>query len=118
MTQPKRTEQVSLVLNPSQLAEYALVSPELPALVIKARNAELRRQFIYAVLSLSAGIAALLSLIGGYIYLVMQGHPHAALGLLAGGVLGLGYMSIQPSGWISSEPLVVKATLGAVAALR
>ena len=89
MTQPQRTQQVSLVLNPEQLAEYARVSPELPALVVKGRNAELRRQFVYAVLSLLSGVVALLSLIAGYVYLVIQGHPHAAAGLLAGGVLGL-----------------------------
>jgi hypothetical protein len=89
MTSPGGTGQVSLVLSPEQLAEYARVNSDLPALVVKARNDELRRQFTYATLSLLSGILALLSIIGGYIYLVVQGHPRSAAGLLATGVLGL-----------------------------
>ena len=83
------TGQTSLVLSPEQLAEYARVSSDLPALVVKARSDELTRQFTYAVLSLLSGIVALLSIIGGYIYLVVQGYPRSAGGLLATGVLGL-----------------------------
>jgi hypothetical protein len=41
------------------------------------------------MLSLTYGIVAFLSIVTGFIYLVLRGHAHAATGLLATGVLGL-----------------------------
>lgn len=82
-------KQTSLVFSPDQLAEYALVNQNLPALVVKARDDELRREFTYAVLSLISGVVALLSIIVGYIFLTLHGFAGAAAGLLATGVLSL-----------------------------
>jgi hypothetical protein len=39
--------------------------------------------------ALFCGLAAFSGVVGGFIYLVMHGHPEAAGGLLATGVLGL-----------------------------
>jgi hypothetical protein len=69
--------------------EYSRVNPDLPALIVKARNDELQRQFLYAVLSLLSGLAGLFALIAGSVFLALHGHPQAAAGLLATGVLGL-----------------------------
>jgi hypothetical protein len=54
-----------------------------------------QRQFLYATLSLGGGILVTLALIGGFIYLVMEGHPEAAASLLGTGALGLvaGFLS-------------------------
>ena len=82
-------QQTSLVLNPEQLELYARIDSSLPALIVQGRNDELKRQFLYAVLSLSAGLLSLLALIAAFVYLVMQGHTEAAAGLLGVGVLGL-----------------------------
>lgn len=89
MAEPKRRKQTSLILNPEQLAQYARLDRELPALIVKARDNELKRQFAYAVLSLVCGILALLTVVGGFIFLVLRGHAQAAAALLATGVLGL-----------------------------
>jgi hypothetical protein len=51
-----RTGEVSLILDPQQLAEYASVDPALPALVIATRDSELQRKFHYAVIGLVAGV--------------------------------------------------------------
>ncbi len=82
-------EQTSLILSPEQLAEFAKVDPSLPALVIEARNAELRRQFTYALTALAGGILTVISILAAFVYLVMQGHTSAAAGLLGVGVLSL-----------------------------
>ena len=89
MSGAKPGEQNALVLSPEQLSEYAALDKALPALLIRTRNDELRREFTYAVLSLLSGVISLLTVVGGYIYLVLHGHPRAAAGLLATGVLGL-----------------------------
>jgi small-conductance mechanosensitive channel len=86
---PSRTGQTSLVLNPEQLKEFQVIDPALPALVVEARTLELKRQFHYAVLALVAGLVAFLSMVGGFVFLVLQGHSGAAGLLLGAGVLGL-----------------------------
>ena len=85
----RQSEQTSLVLNPQQLAEYASVDPTLPMLVIASRDAELGRKFLYAVLSLVAGVLVVFGILGAFIYLVMNGHPQAGAALLGAGVLSL-----------------------------
>ena len=89
-TEPKRSDQVSLVLHPGQLAEFGKIDPKLPALILEARREELRRNFLYAVLSLLAGLSIACGTLGRFIYLVMQDHASAGALLLGGGVLGLG----------------------------
>jgi hypothetical protein len=48
-----------------------------------------RRAFWYALISLIFGGSIALSLVGGFVYLVMQGHPKAAGSLLTAGAFGM-----------------------------
>ncbi len=82
-------KQTAVVLSPEQLLQYGKVDPSLPGLVVRARDHELQREFLYAIGSLTAGVIMFLSVVCGYIYLVMREHPKAAIGLLGTGVLGL-----------------------------
>lgn len=81
--------QTSVVLSPEQLQEYGKIDPSLPELVLRSRDHELQREFLYAIGSLTAGVLCLFSIVGGYIYLVINGHSEAATGLLGTGVLSL-----------------------------
>jgi hypothetical protein len=80
---------LSVVPSGEQLAHYSAVDPTLPVRILQAREFELQWEFQYAALSATYGILALLSVVGGYIYLVIHGSPQAAAGLLAAGVLSL-----------------------------
>jgi hypothetical protein len=82
-------QQVSLVPSPEQLEQFQKLDPALPALVLHARDRELQREFIYAAMALGVAGLALVLVLGGFVYLVMQGHPTAAGSLLGAGVLGL-----------------------------
>jgi hypothetical protein len=82
-------EQVSLVPSPEQLKQFQAINPELPALLFQARDRELHREFIYAAIALGVAALALILVLGGFVYLVMQGHPTEAKILLGAGVLGL-----------------------------
>jgi len=83
---PGRT---AVLPNPSDLAKFAAIDPKLPALVLQSSDHQLRREFLYAAMSLGAGLAALLAIIGAYVYLSMKGHPVTSGVLLGAGVLGL-----------------------------
>ena len=85
----RHSSQISVVLSPEQLAQYSKVDTSLPTLVVQARADELHREFVYAVVSLIAGVIAFLSIVGGYVFLVLHGFPKSAAGLLATGVLSL-----------------------------
>jgi hypothetical protein len=82
-------KKLSVLPTPDQLARFAAVDATLPAKVIEASDRELKREFLYAALSATYGIVALLSVVGGYIYLTLHGFAHSAAGLLAAGVLSL-----------------------------
>lgn len=82
-------EQMSLVPSPEQLERFQKVHPDLPALVLKARDRELQREFVYAAIALGVAALALILVLGGFVYLVMQAHPTEAKILLGAGVLGL-----------------------------
>ena len=56
---------------------------------MQAETDEARREFWYAVASLAGGVITVLSVVGGFVYLVMNNHPQAAGSLLGTGVLGL-----------------------------
>jgi cation transporter-like permease len=56
---------------------------------LQVRNRELRREFVYAAMALGIAALALILVLGGFVYLVMQGHPTEAKILLGAGVLGL-----------------------------
>lgn len=81
--------QTAVVLSPEQLQEYRNIDPSLPDLVLRNRDHELQREFRYAIASLAAGVICLFSVVGGYVYLVMNSHPEAASALLGTGVLSL-----------------------------
>jgi len=82
-------QQVSLVPSPEQLEQFRKVGPELPGLVMQARDREIQREFFYAAIALGIAALALVLVLGGFVYLVMQGHPTEAKILLGAGVLGL-----------------------------
>jgi hypothetical protein len=82
-------EQVSLVPSLEQLQRYQAIDPALPATLMQARDRELHREFVYAAMALGVAALALILVLGGFVYLVMQGHPTEAKILLGAGVLGL-----------------------------
>ncbi len=80
---------LAVVPSPEQLAKFAAIDPALPARILEAGERESTQEFRYALLSATYGILALLSVVGGYIYLAVKGLPREATGLLAAGVLSL-----------------------------
>lgn len=82
-------KQTSVVLNPLQLEYYARVDPQLPALITEVRDRQLAREYRYAMMGLGIAGLGLVLVIGGFIYLVMNGHPVSAGWLLGGGGTGL-----------------------------
>jgi hypothetical protein len=54
-----------------------------------ARDRQLHREFVYAAMALRIAALALILVLGGFVYLVMQGHPTEAKILVGVGVLGL-----------------------------
>lgn len=82
-------EQVSLVPSPEQLKLFQAIDPALPALLVQARDRELHREFVYAAIALGVAALALILVLGGFVYLVMQNHSTEAKILLGAGVLGL-----------------------------
>jgi hypothetical protein len=79
----------AILANPSDLAKFAAIDPTLPVLVLQSSDRQLRREFLYAAMSLGAGLIALLAIVGGFVYLSMNGHPVTSGVLLGAGVLGL-----------------------------
>ena len=69
-----------LVLNPEVLQEFARVDAGLPLVITQAGIIERRQEYRYALAALFCGLAAFGGVVGGFIYLVMQGHPGAAGG--------------------------------------
>jgi len=67
-------QQVSLVPSPELLEQFQRLDPTLPALVLQARDRELQREFVYAAIALGVAALALILVLGGFVYLVMQGH--------------------------------------------
>jgi hypothetical protein len=82
-------QQVSLAPSPEQLQQYHAINPELAVQLLRARDRELHREFIYAAIALGIAALALTLVLGGFVYLVMQNHPTEAKILLGAGVLGL-----------------------------
>lgn len=77
----------SLIPKAEQLVPFAAIDPNLPLEIIKAADNEYQRSYRYAMTSLVAGTALAVSAIGGFVYLVIQGHPASASALLAVSVL-------------------------------
>jgi hypothetical protein len=68
---------------------YAEIHPNLAFDVMDAWNQSHRRAFWYAFVSTLIGGLIALSLVGGFIYLMMNGHSKAAGILLGAGALGM-----------------------------
>jgi hypothetical protein len=82
-----RHEQFGIVLSPEVLQLYKGISESLPVLVVQAIDAQLRREYRYALGGqIVAGIALTL-MAGGFVFLVMNGHEKPAYALLGAGVL-------------------------------
>jgi hypothetical protein len=79
--------QTSVVLNPAELELYASVDPQLPALITQVRDRQLEREYNYAMMGLRIAGLGLFLVIGGFMYLVMNGHPQSAAWLLGSGGL-------------------------------
>jgi hypothetical protein len=78
------------VLPPPELLEvFTRFGPEMPAKVLRLWGDAHVRAYRYAILSLVIGGLLGLALIGGFIYLVMQGH-----GTYAGVLQGAGALSM------------------------
>jgi hypothetical protein len=82
-----RHEQFGVVLSPEILQLYKGISEALPVLIVQAIDAQLRREYRYALGGqIVAGIALIL-MAGGFVFLVMNGHEKPAYVLLGAGVL-------------------------------
>lgn len=90
-------DRIAAIPSAELLREYDLVGHDLPNLVIEAWQAGHRRSFRYAMTALFIGGLLAMSLIGGFIYLVMQGHGGYAATLLGGGALSMvaGFRSVR-----------------------
>lgn len=86
---PETKNRIAVVPNAAELAKYAAINPELPALMLTSRDNQLKREFRYASMSLAAGVIALVATIGGYVYLSINGHAVTSGILLGAGVLSL-----------------------------
>jgi hypothetical protein len=82
-------KKTSLLPSPAQLQQYRQVDPRLPELVVQVADREAHRDYAYALTGMITSAVLFLSVVGGFVYLVMNDHPKSATGLLGAGVLGL-----------------------------
>jgi hypothetical protein len=80
-------EQSAIVLSPKILQLYKGVSEDLPVLIVKAIDGQLKREYRYALGGQIVAGFALILMAGGFIFLVMNGHEKPAYVLLGAGVL-------------------------------
>jgi hypothetical protein len=84
-----RHEQFGIVLNPEILNLYKGISDALPVLIVQAIDAQLRREYRYAIGGQVVAGVALVLMGGGFVFLVMNGHDKSAYSLLGAGVLNV-----------------------------
>ncbi|HEX4651328.1 MAG TPA: hypothetical protein VH250_07465 [Granulicella sp.] len=72
----------ALVLNPDTLLQFSRIDPDSPSMVTQAGIVERTQEYRYAMASLFCGLAAFGCVVGGFVYLVISGHPGSAGGLL------------------------------------
>ncbi len=84
-----RQEQSGIVLNPEILQLYKGINEALPALIVQAVDAQLKREYRYALGGQIVAGLALLLMAGGSVFLVMNGHEKPAYVLLGAGVLNV-----------------------------
>jgi hypothetical protein len=80
-------EQFGTVLGPEILQLYRNIHESLPVLIVQALDAQLKREYRYAVGGQIVAAIALILMAGGFVYLVMNGHERPAYLLLGAGVL-------------------------------
>ena len=84
-----RHEQLGVVLSPEILQLYKGISEALPVLIVQAIDAQLRREYRYALGGQVVAGIALILMAGGSVFLVMNGHEKPAYFLLGAGVLNV-----------------------------
>jgi hypothetical protein len=84
-----RHEQFGIVLSPEILQLYKGISEALPVLIVQALDAQLRREYRYALGGQVVAGIALILMAGGFVFLVMNGHERPAYFLLGAGVLNI-----------------------------
>lgn len=81
--------QISVVLNPQQLQLYSEIDPALPAILVKAALEVNRQEYRFAMTQGTFGFILGIAIIGGAIYLGMNGQPWLASVLLGTGAVGM-----------------------------
>jgi hypothetical protein len=91
---------MGIVLNPEILQSYKQISESLPLLIVQAIDAQLRREYRYALGGQVVAGLALLLMAGGFVFLVMNGHETPAYARLGAGVLNVigGFLRARLSG--------------------
>lgn len=79
----------SSIPSPAALAAYQTIDPQLPRMIVDGAIHRDRNSFLYALTGQLVGGAISLSLIGGFIYLVMHNHATEAAELLGAGAIGI-----------------------------
>jgi hypothetical protein len=72
----------SLVPAPQQLAAYKEVDARLPVMIIELADRDAQRDFWYALAGMGSSALLFLTVVGAFVYLIMQDHPTAAASLL------------------------------------
>lgn len=81
--------QPGVVLSPEVLLFYKGIDRSLPMVIVQAIDAQLKREYRYAIIGqVLAGITLILVAVG-FIFLVMFGHERPAYALLGAGVLNV-----------------------------
>jgi hypothetical protein len=84
-----RHQHLGIALSPEILLFYKGIDEALPVLIVQAIDAQLKREYRYALGGqIVAGIALIL-MAGGFVFLVMNGHEKPAYALLGAGVLNV-----------------------------
>jgi hypothetical protein len=82
-------EQTGVVLSPEILLLYKSVNESLPVVIVQAIDAQLKREYRYALGGQIVAGLALILMAGGFVFLVMNGHERPAYALLGAGVLNV-----------------------------
>jgi hypothetical protein len=84
-----RHEQLGVTLSPDVLQFYKEINESLPVLIVQGIDAQLNREYRYALGGQIVAALALILMAGGFVFLVMNGHEKPAYALLGAGVLNV-----------------------------
>jgi uncharacterized membrane protein len=85
-----KSENNALLPSVEQLTQISTdLGPKMAELIVQIAARNQRGELLYATLSLLGGLIVAVGVIGGFVYLVVQGYPKAAAGLLGVGVLNV-----------------------------